>query len=573
MGSIRISAFGGIKPNEKRGEGGPSRASVAIDSKIDRGTLNSWRYPAKEIETGLDKVCSIYNDDCCFVVSEKPCANFVKGDTNCGRVFSTGHMAWPAYANLPDCAKTCGEVPELTWCRLGVPAPTNAPTASGYTLTAPVANPFIDEGDQKKREMRSYMYTFVNEWGEESAPSPASAVFDADISSQATLAFSIPPLDEGYCDPLYIRIYRGGSGWNETGDVQTQIAEFFYIKDISFRTGNFTELDNVPASDLGETNGTAHYAPPLANLQNLAVTNEGVLVASEGKNLWFSEPWKFHAWACNMNLDDCIEGIVVAADTIYVATNGNPYAIDATNPKEDCLCCRQVNKIPTPAPLMCKRSMVATMNGAIWASTTGLVKLTGNTIQVDTHSHMTEDDWQEWFPHDIKGAFYKGAYYGFNSERGFRWDVNEGMYSDAYLGESGKFTELSFTPTAVWVTKHNIMYLAFDGALHRWDASDTKMPYKWRTKLNIEAGLRNFSIMKIVFERWMRGKQSPTPVHVRLIADDVVRFERTVRDSHPFRLPKGYDGLNWEIEVTGIEPISEIHMATSLNELTLMNNA
>jgi hypothetical protein len=50
-------------------------------------------------------------------------------------------------------------------------------------------------------------------------------------------------------------------------------------------------------------------------------------------------------------------------------------------------------------------------------------------------------------------------------------------------------------------------------------------------------------------------------------------FERKITCGKPFRLPKGYDGLNWEIELTGIEQINEVHMATSMTELVLLNNA
>lgn len=49
------------------------------------------------------------------------------------------------------------------WYALGVPSPTTAPTLTPSGGTAPV-------------ESRSYAYTFVTPWGEESGPSPASAV-------------------------------------------------------------------------------------------------------------------------------------------------------------------------------------------------------------------------------------------------------------------------------------------------------------------------------------------------------------------------------------------------------------
>jgi hypothetical protein len=429
-------------------------------------------------------------------------------------------------------------------------------------------------GDQERRESRAYIYTFVNEHGEEGPPSPVGAVRDADVNSTAMLQFSIPPLAEGYCNPKYIRIYRGGSGWNEDGEVGKSISDFFYVEDLPFTTGNFTHLDDIPAAELGEMNTSEHNTPPPANLMNLVSTDEGVLVGSEGKNIWFSEPWKYHAWTCFINLDDCVQAMVVRGDYIYAATNGYPYVISTGNNEEDCKCCRAINKIPTSAPILCKRSMVATINGAMWASTTGLIRVSGSgDITVDTHSHMTEDDWLAWFPHDIKAVYHKGTYYGFNAHRGFSWDVNDGMYSDAYLGDSGKFTELSLTPTAVLSTKQGVLYMAFGGNLNKFDAANTKMPYTWRSKLNIDGGLQNYSAMKVVFEHFLRGSIVTNPVEIQLYADGVLRFSRNVNTSQPFRLPKGYDALNWEVEISGTEAISEIHLATSMTELSLMSNA
>jgi hypothetical protein len=582
MGSIRITAFGGIKPRLMRGNSGPTSASEARDVKLWHGYLAPWRYPAKAIETGKDKLCSIFSYKCCFIGSENECADFTMGDVNCPRVFSTGHMPWPAYADLGECEANCatgdccGTFVEPTWCRLGVPAPVNAPTITNVTVTEPQGDcTNCDFSVQRKRENRAYFYTFVNAYGEESFHSPISAIVDADINSPATLGFVIPPVADGYCEPVSIRIYRAGSS-SGVDDESFGDADFFLVDEIDYADGMFTHVEDTPADCIGEVYPeNCVNQPPPANLENINALENGVLVGSVNNKLWFSEPWKFHSWTCFMELDDCIKAIKVGGGQIYVATNGRPYIVDqeSRSDDEDCLCCRAITRLAEPAPLLCKRSMVTTGTGVMWATDMGLAKLMGSEFRIDTHDFMAEDDWQKWYPHDLKGVYYKGEYFGFNAERGFIWATLTGAYSETYPGDNAKFSTLSLTPTAVWKTDQNILYMVFDGDIYRWDSSDTYIPYRWRSRLNIEGGLQNYSAAKVVFEKYLRTKRSPHPVHFRLYADDKLMFERKITCGKPFRLPKGYDGLNWEIELTGIEQINEVHMATSMPELVLLNNA
>jgi hypothetical protein len=581
MGSLRITAFGGIKPKAMRNSQGPTSASVANDIKLWHGTAEPWRYPEKQIETGKTALCSIFAYKCCWLGSENPCANYTIGDVECPRIFSTGVMQWPAYATLENCnavdcqsGDCCGTFVEPTWCRLGVPKPQTKPTLVGGIVT-PGGDPCTScEGNkQNSMESRAYFYTFVNEYGEESAHSPISDIKDIDTDSSVTLGFSIPPVTDGYCNPVSIRIYRAGSSVKDSGSWEGVTSDFFLVDEIDFQTGNFTHLEDTPPDMIAEPYVECHNSPPPEGLENITNLKNGVLVGSVGNKLWFSEPWKFHAWNCFMNLDDCIKAIAVSGDNIYVATNGSPYIVSINNTEENCRCCRSIVRVEESAPILCKRSMVSTPTGVIWASDVGLVRMTGNQVQIDTHSFMAEDDWQEWFPHDLQGVYYKGSYFGFNAQRGFIWHMLTGMYSEEFLGENARLSTLSLTPTAVHRTDQNGLYMVFNGDIYKWDSANTFMPYRWRTKLHTEGGLQNYSAAKVVFEKYLRTLKSPHPVVFRLYADDKLMFARNVICGKPFRLPKGYDALNWEIEIESVEQVNEIHLATSMSELTALNNS
>lgn len=572
MPSIRVTEFGGMKPRDVRSYGGPSRASLARDVKLDHGMLQPWRYPAKEIDTE-QTLCSIFKHGCCWIGSCNPCADFTYGDTDCKRIFSTGMLDYPAYAELPDCSNGCGEYIEPDWCRLGIPKPQNAPTIDQFTHTENEADcTQCEYGVEKKRESRAYLYTYVNEYGEESEASPISEVILADIDSSARVLFSIPPMTDGFCDPLYIRVYRAGTGATEEGSWETAQSDFLMVDEFPYSSGNLEFIDDIPVEEVGMSYmGDCNKVPP-QDLEGITSLGNGTLVGFRHKEIWFSEPWKFNAWDCYMNVDHCVKAIAVEGQYLYVATNGNPYVIDIDNHEEACKCCRVISMVSETAPITSKRSMVATNNGVMWATNDGLARFSGGSFRIDTHSHITSDDWLKWYPHDLNGVYHKGMYFGFNSERGFIWDMTDGVYSDTYLGENGKFTELSLTPKALYRTEQNELYMSFDKGIYKWDASSVYMPYRWRTKLHVEGGLMNYSVLKIVFEKWLRTRKSPNAGTVRLYADGKMMFQRKVTCSRPFRLPKGYDALNWEIEIEGIENIMELHMATSMNELVLLNN-
>lgn len=606
MPSIRIPIFGGMKPKDNRNFGNATRAELARDVKLWHGTLEPWRYPSKFMETNQDKICSIYKQDCCFVTSSNPCANFARGDTDCNIVYSTGHMPWPAYAILPDKCDPC-VYPELEWKRLGVPNPENPPEIISYDEPAPMVplpnreggdyncqdpdycgdaptfEPWqSDAGEQKAREPRSYIYTFVDSMGNESAPSDSSPVIDIDVSGNAVLGIVTSQPEEGF-DIASIRIYRGLPLYGNPDDPRVNIqgqmtfqnavsSEYFFVKEIPFVVGMITVEDDTPADCLGEIAPKCCFGPPPECLENLIVTDNGTLVGSVGKKVFFSEPWRFHAWSCDLNLDHCVEALIYSIDNIYAITNSFPYVISPEFGDEDCYCCRQVTKSTIKAPISCKRSLVATATGVMYASNHGLIKMDGAALNINTNSYLAKDNWLKYKPHEITGAYHMGMYFGFNSDGGFIWDVSEGAYADSYLGDAARFTELSLTPDAVFTTDEDELIMSFDGDLFKWDESDTFMPFKWRSRLNVESGYRNYSVAKIVAKDWLRTKTFPNEVTVRFYVDDKMIFARKVTCSKPFRLPRGYEGLNFQVEFEGIEEIMEFHMATSHQELTNSNN-
>jgi hypothetical protein len=171
MVAVNIKAFRGEVPRVSDRLLQPNQASRAMNCKLTSGRLDPLRGLGLEATSQLNLIRTLhryryflnglpvdywltFNND--VDVVDSPLAN----DTE-GRIFYTADTHEPrmsTYERLVD-----GPILPANWFALGIPNPTQAPTVSVSGGASPV-------------EARSYTYTFVTALGEESGPSPASAL-------------------------------------------------------------------------------------------------------------------------------------------------------------------------------------------------------------------------------------------------------------------------------------------------------------------------------------------------------------------------------------------------------------
>lgn len=183
MVAINIKAFRGEVPRVSDRLLQPNQASRAMNCKLTSGRLDPLRGLGLEATVQLSLIRTLFryrhfvnglpvdrwltfsND---VDVVDSPLAN----DT-LGRIFYTADTHEPrmsTYERLTD-----GPVLPANWFALGVPNPTQAPTVSVSGGATPV-------------EGRAYAYTFVTALGEESGPSPASALTNGNANGTWNLS-------------------------------------------------------------------------------------------------------------------------------------------------------------------------------------------------------------------------------------------------------------------------------------------------------------------------------------------------------------------------------------------------
>lgn len=87
-----------------------------------------------------------------------------------------------------------------------------------------------------------------------------------------------------------------------------------------------------------------------------------------------------------------------------------------------------------------------------------------------------------------------------------------------------------------------------------------KQQYVWKSKKFVMPGRTTFSAGKVVHSKGC--------VRLRIYVDGCCRWQTVVKGCDPFRLPDQLSGVIWELELIGDARVTEVHIASSMQELT-----
>jgi hypothetical protein len=178
MGAIHIKAFRGEVPRLSPRLLQPNQALRAQNCKLTSGRLDPLRGLGFEATTTRPIIKTLFRYR--HFVKGEPVDLWLTFENDVdivksllpndphGRVFYTADDHEPRMATYNTI--TAGSPQPAAWFVLGVPSPTTAPTIASVT------------GGSGPNESRAYAFTFVTPLGEESGPSPASAVFTGHAS-------------------------------------------------------------------------------------------------------------------------------------------------------------------------------------------------------------------------------------------------------------------------------------------------------------------------------------------------------------------------------------------------------
>jgi hypothetical protein len=458
-----------------------------------------------------------------------------------------------------------------SWLDLGIVTPVYGPAITG--VTGGTAG--VDEIE------RAYVFTYINEFGEESAPSPPSEVVSGLPDAVWHLAFpsgiESPPLGLAYPTITLVRMYR-------TITSTTTGAQFYQCGEWGAPDFPPTYDDSAQDKDVvgNKILETSVWGNPPPYLDGLVAMPGGFMVGFTGNTLHFSEPDRPHAWPSTYDLSvhyDIIS-IVVWQQYLIVLTNGYPSAGSGNMPSNIVMVATQVNE-----PCVSRGSIIVDMTGVYYASINGLIQFTGYGIQNITAGMVEKDKWvTKYRATKLFSCRHRTQFLSVNETHG-------GFIID-YAEPRLSFQDLTYMKNVVCVwndeyTGETLMCTT-DGKIWQWDVpGEVLQTYRWKSKQFFTPVPLNLGAAQVELDRQVLAQQPPdtSPLNngdasvslpagvnaqFRYYAGPTLQLIMTrnlTKQMEIFRLPTGFKAFDHQVEIVSRVPVSSIQLAQTLEEL------
>ena len=446
----------------------------------------------------------------------------IAGDTS-ERTFFTGADDYPRATNNALALQGGLQYP-LAAYRLGVPAPVVEAVAavSGTPSSGALT------------ESRVYAYTWVNGWGEESAPSPATNQVEVQTGEVVTLS-ALEAIPGGEWNLTHRRIYRSVSG------------TYLFVAEITAAATSY--IDDVQSEDLGEELPSLTWSAPPSGLSGLTGLPGGVLAGFVGRDVYLADPYHPFAWPEGYinTVDYPVVGLGRMDTTLAVLTTGTPYFLQGTHPDS-----MAVVESDIEQACVSKRSIVS-MNGVVlYASPDGLVMLSSGGSKLFTEQLFTRAQWQDLNPASIHAYQHDMRYVAFYdtgaTTGGFVIDMTTGTFVFHTVYATAGYNDLA----------NDTLYLAFsDRTVKKW-AAGSALAMTWKSK--------KFSLPQATALSCAQVGADAYPVTLKVYRDGTLVHTQSVASRSPFRLPPGC-GRDWEFQIEGANEVFSVEAATSMQEL------
>lgn len=536
---IRIADFKGQIPRMHPRLLPPNFAQVATNTRLEDGAIGPVSAPVT-VHTFPTTPQAFIRFNGAFQAFTQPNVSATVGPVAQDRLYYTGD-GFPKVS-------VGGTVYDLA-----VNPPQNPPTIS--VQRAPNGTPAEELAQLETQETITYVYTYVTAFGEESAPSPPSAIETVNRDDTMTVGV-LAPLQTGR-NITKINIYRSRTSLSG-------ITDFYFLRQINAVTQDITD---TLVNQLGETLPSADFDLPEPTMLGLISLPNGMMAAHAGRELMFCHPFQPHAWPVKYRLttESRIVGLGAFGAFVAVLSEGAPYLVQGTDPS-----IMVMEKLENTLPCVSAFSIVDIGYSIAYASHEGLVIISQNGAEVVTKPLFTPEQWRKMRPETIRAAQVNGRY-AFSYQPVVGGPRRFGIID--LSGEQPFYMEAGIAPTVLHYSAADsaLYYVEGNGVVRQWDplTSNTLLRQTWRSKRHVLPSPENFGALLVECDALDGVKQTPADPDcvVRIFAGGVLRHTTSVVNA-PTRLPSGFLADTWEIEVEGYLPVTAISLAGDISELT-----
>ena len=390
---------------------------------------------------------------------------------------------------------------------------------------------------------RAYVITMVNDWNEESKPSPP-VIVQPTYMQTVRLTFT-PPSFDGYVPANRFRLYRSVNSGDYISCTATP--QSFTGSPVSFTDAAITvkETDGVLES-------TGWDEPP-AGLRGLTLMPNGFFAGFVGDTLYFSEPFRPWAWPYATSFPVAIIGMRAIENSLVVTTRTFPYVVNGVHPEA-----------MTPTQLTHSQAGVSDHGMCVVGSTVayisndGIAVVSGLEVNLSISQQLwTREKWRERFASvlgDLELAYHDGSLVCGTSTAGKMWEIRLDSEGGGHLT---MFDTL--TANALYVLPvSDQLYIAQGQNLLQYKGGSTPFTYDWWSKdifkprpVQLNAGYVN----------------TDGPVTVSVYLDGALLHQQSFTQASYFRLPSGKKGLKWSFRLQGTGTVKELSLASRKSEL------
>ncbi len=403
---------------------------------------------------------------------------------------------------------------------LAVPAPTVAPTATLFT-----------DGPSGNVAPQFYVFTWVNDIGWESAPSPASASLTVKPGAVVSLTpNNTPPV--GAYGITTLRWYR--SQIDSVGNV-----ELHFLRD--YPVGTAGQQDD--ARSLGEPIPSQSWLPLAATAANLTECWAQFASATVDKTVRFCEPGFIYAWPLAYEYVLANTPVASAAfqQRLVVFTKAGAEVFTGIDQGV-------MDQRPLAVPAcVSQRSVQGTEYGVFWVSNDGVIYLDTQGATNLTAGAIKPEDWKaSYAPSTSFGVLWKGMYLCFLGPNA----AGIGGLAIDPRNRNGVYPfSLSSATAAYFDPLLSEMFIADNGVLKKWHpAGGSPMAWSFKSKL--------FRHDQHVEPEWFDVLASGNAT-VNLYVDGALKMARTVPTGR-YRTPDGVYGRDVQIEVLATTPVQMV---------------
>ena len=449
---------------------------------------------------------------------------------------------------------------------------------------------------QDNKSVVSFIYTYVTACYEESAPSYPSEAITIQTDDQLSLIASDTPPSNAVARRWYVAI--------PTGDTTT----WFLVAE--------TPIEQVlllychTAFSFNDILQTEDYNAPPTCLQGVSIIGDATTLVWQNRDIWFSEPNQPHAYPARhrQTIEDNIVTIVSLNDQSVgngvpylnvILTDGHPYLMRGNLLEEV-----TITRLNRDAPCINPQGVLAYEGNVFYASHDGLYRITDASVYNITTEWFTLAEWERLRPANMKIGYYNDRLFAFNN-------VTDGiMFKYTRENNQHQYDCVYITPwyEAVQCQRGGELYVSgVTGDVYSWEKGHTRLTATWRSKQFTQSGLWKPTSGKVIADvhdfalgeardayAIMAHEQEDLkpyycvdrflikhPEYIRyydylvgqvimfsLYADDKETYSRPVRHQKPFRLKRDRRRIYWSYQVRTQIDIREIHVQTSMDDLS-----